>query len=91
MSEEELLELLADKEHASWAHWMDYLFSRCLSTNEGDVVIPNELAIRWRRQADTSYSELSEREKQSDRDEVARILPIIRAYKQEKEASHAQS
>ena len=80
MTEQELIEQLADKEHASWCHWMDYLFSRCISTIEGDAVIPNDLALRWRRQASTPYTELTEREKQSDRDEVAHILPIIDEY-----------
>jgi len=80
MNRQELIEQLADKEHASWAHWMDYLFSRCKSTINGDVVIPCELALRWRRQADTSYAELSEQEKQSDRDEVAHIMPFIDEY-----------
>src|SRR5690349_13503273 len=31
MSREELIERLADKEHASWARWMGYLFSKCIS------------------------------------------------------------
>lgn len=33
---------------------------------------------------DTPYAELSEQEKQSDRDEVAHILPIINKYVDEK-------
>jgi hypothetical protein len=82
MSEQELIELLADKEHASGSHWMNYLFSQCGNNESGDAVIPCELVVRWQQQAQTDYSELSEREKQSDRDEVARILPIIHAFKQ---------
>jgi hypothetical protein len=81
MNKQELIEALADKEHASWAHWMDYLFSKCVNTVQGDLVIPQGLALRWRRQANTVYADLSEREKQSDRDEVAHILPFIEAYK----------
>ncbi len=80
MTESELIEQLADKEHASWAHWMEYLFSKCTSTVHGDAVIPMKLALRWRLQADTPYERLSEQEKQSDRDEVAHILPIIKEY-----------
>lgn len=81
MSEQELIEQLADKEHASWAHWMDYLFSKCTYTMHGDAIIPMELALRWKIQANTPYERLSEKEKQSDRDEVAHILPIIRNWK----------
>ncbi len=80
MSEQELIEQLADKEHASWAHWMEYVFSKCAFTMHGDAVIPMELALRWKIQANTPYARLSEREKQSDRDEVAHILPIINEY-----------
>jgi hypothetical protein len=82
MTEEELIEALADKEHASWARWMDYLFSKCEETYEGHYVIPVEFVKRWRGQVHTPYEQLSEQEKQSDRDEVAHILPIIREFTQ---------
>ena len=78
-----MIEALADKEHASWARWMEYLFSRCIKIYDGHfeyLAIPPELASRWQRQIEMPYAELSEREKQSDRDEVAHILPIIREY-----------
>lgn len=77
MTYEDMIEQLADKEHASWAHWMDYLFSQC-SVRDGRYIIPADLAYRWRRQVDTPYAELSEKEKESDRAEVRKILPIIR-------------
>ncbi len=80
MSEQELIEALADKEHASWSHWMEYLFSRCPFTEKSDAIIPRELVARWKKQAATPYAELSEQEKQSDRDEVAHILPIIKEF-----------
>lgn len=80
MSEQELIEALAEKEHASWARWMHYLFSKCTRQYDGTYVIPHHLVTRWRFQIETPYAELSEQEKQSDRDEVAHILPIIHAY-----------
>jgi hypothetical protein len=90
MSEQELIELLADKHHDSWARWMHFLFSKCDVYSDGDgyeggdkqkhYVIPHELAERWQRQIDTPYSELTEQEKESDRAEVAHILPIIKEY-----------
>jgi hypothetical protein len=86
MTEQELIEALADKEHASWARWMAYLFANCLDVGDYDVagyqsyVIPRELVARWKRQIVTPYTDLSEREKQSDRDEVAHILPIVEEY-----------
>jgi len=93
MTEEELIEQLSDKEHDSWARWMSYLFSKCDDWYETDVneqgvyagkIIPSELVERWQRQIETPYAELSEREKQSDRDEVAHILPIIKKYVSDK-------
>src|SRR6266702_4536102 len=84
MTKDELIEQLADKEHASWAHWMEYLFSRCPFTEKGDAIIPRELVQRWKEQTKTPYALLSEQEKQSDRAEVTRILPIIEAYAQSK-------
>ncbi len=80
MTKAELIEALADKEHASWAHWMDYLFSQCEKQSDGSLLIPLRLALRWNRQTYTPYADLSEREKQSDRDEVTHILPIIEQY-----------
>ncbi len=72
-----LIEQLADKEHASWARWMNYIFDVGKTNEDGSFTIPAEYVTRWLRQANTRYAELSEREKQSDRDEVMHILPII--------------
>jgi hypothetical protein len=82
MEREELIEKLAAMEHGSWSHWMKYLFSKCSENpDDGSMTIPPDLAARWQRQADTSYADLSEREKQSDRNRVNLILPIIEEYK----------
>lgn len=82
MNRDELIEKLADAEHDSWAHWMDYLFSCCTITigGEGALTIPAGLVQRWKRQAATPYADLSDREQESDRNEVAKILPHIDAY-----------
>lgn len=84
MTKAELIEALAEKEHASWARWMQYLFSRCVAVDDGhenvQYIIPPDLVKRWMRQMETPYDHLSEQEKQSDRDEVAHILPIIDEY-----------
>lgn len=85
MKREQLIEKLADKEHDSWARWMDYLFEKSTIDTEGNALIPAGLVERWMRQAKTPYADLTEREKQSDRDEVAHILPIIDAWVMEGE------
>ena len=83
---DDLLEQLADKEHASWGRWMVYLFETCQQNPDGSVTIPAALVERWDRQANTPYAELSEREKESDRDEVRHILPLIEAALQTRNA-----
>lgn len=79
VAEVNLMEALADAEHASWARWMQYLFSKC-DRIDGEAVIPAALEARWQRQVATAYADLTEREKASDRDEVRRILPLINGY-----------
>lgn len=91
-TEQKLIEQLADKVHESWSHWMRYLFSQCEKQPDGSMLIPLSSALRWNRQMATPYAELTEREKQSDRDEVAHILPIIDTWvKSEEEQSNANS
>ena len=80
MTKEELIEQLEDKEHESWARWMAYLFSKCEDNPDGSLTIPVGLVNRWRRQVETGYQALTDSEKQSDRDEVAHIMPIIDEY-----------
>jgi hypothetical protein len=77
---EGLVEALAAAEHDGWAHWMRYLFSRCHDRPEGGLIIPQELVERWRRQMETPYAQLTDREQESDRQEVRKILPIIELY-----------
>lgn len=78
--EQALIEALADKEHASWARWMEYFLGNCKRQPDGALVIAAEYVGKLEQQMCTPYAELSEREKQYDRDEVAHILPIIREY-----------
>lgn len=91
MTEQDFIERLADAEHASWARWMVHLFSRCERCEDDALVIPPELAERWQRQIDTTYADLSEQEKQSDRNEVAHILPIIDEYVEQLHAAWAEA
>lgn len=69
-------EELAAYAHDAWARWMKYLFSHCLSESDG-LKIPNALVDRWKRQINTSYEDLPEEEKESDRKEALRITRIF--------------
>jgi len=73
----DLLEELAAAEHERWSHWQRYLHSRCERREDGSLVIPAELVARWERQMATPYAQLSAAEKQSDRDQVKKYLPIL--------------
>lgn len=73
----ELLETLAAIEHERWAHWQQYMHDHCEVTDDGSLVIPAALAQRWQTQIDTRYGDLSETEKNSDREQVRRYLPTI--------------
>jgi len=72
-----LMETLAGVEHERWSHWQRYMHSKCERRSDGSLMIPAELVAQWERQIVTPYGELSESEKQSDRDQVRRYLPII--------------
>ena len=78
-----LEEQLADLEHASWSRWMVYLFNTCGLNNDGTVTIPKDLVDRWEKQTLTDYKDLTEHEKQMDRDEIQPILTLILAEKRQ--------
>lgn len=87
-SESELLEQLAAIEHERWADWQKWCHKVLRENNpspeQGDIL------ERWDRQIETSYAELSEKEKQSDRDQVMRYWPLIVAYQSTREAEVAR-
>lgn len=68
------IEVLAETQNIIWSHWTDHQFSKCIENEDGSLTIPKELVIRWKRQANTNYNELSEKEKQSDRDIVNQFI-----------------
>jgi hypothetical protein len=56
--------------HDQWSGWMRYLFEHC-------SLIPESFAIRWKRQMNTSYADLSEPEKENDRKEADRFIALL--------------
>lgn len=71
------VEQLAAIEHERWAHWQQYVHDQCERQDDGSLVVPAELAARWKAQIETPYPELSEQEKDSDREQVRRYLPFV--------------
>ena len=75
----EFVEKGAEIEHERWSKWQKYLHSK-LSKNIEDADffrLPTFYWERWERQIATPYSELSEQEKESDRDQVRPYIPLI--------------
>lgn len=68
---------LADIEHQRWAHWQKYMHGKAHRHEDGSLTIPPELVAQWERQINTNYSDLSEKERESDREQIRKIIPII--------------
>ena len=72
-----LVEELAAVEHDRWAHWQRYMHGQAERLPDGSLKIPVELVSRWEKQIAQRYADLTEKEKDSDREQVMRYLPII--------------
>jgi hypothetical protein len=72
-----LIETLAAAEHDRWSHWQRYMHEQCRPSDDGSLTIPPNLVARWTKQMSAPYSELTEDEKESDREQVRRYIPII--------------
>lgn len=70
-------EQLAALEHERWSHWQSYMHSQCEPQSDGSLRIPPALVERWTRQMTTRFDRLSANEKESDREQVRRYLPVI--------------
>lgn len=76
---------LAEYAHAAWSGWMRYMFSKCSSTEEGELLIPPWAVARWTRQMSTPYKELPLREQMSDLDEADKMIAIVDKWSGEEE------
>ena len=75
---QDVIEDLADQEHDSWARWMEHVFKVSEENEDGTVTIPKDKVDRWKRQIETEYEDLSNKEKESDRKEVRKFVKIIK-------------
>ncbi len=74
----DLREVVAAIEHERWSHWQRYLHEQCEVNEDGSLTIPAELATRWARQMNTSYDALTEKEKDSDREQADAYIHALR-------------
>ena len=72
-----LLETLADIEHTRWSGWQEYLHSKCVKNEDGSLTIPVGYVQNLERLIKTTYSELTEKEKVSDRVEARKTITAI--------------
>ena len=74
-----LVEELSTIEHERWSHWQRYLHNKGLRQPDGSLVLPVDLVEHWDKQMNTRYENLSDDEKESDREQVRKYLPLIAA------------
>jgi len=84
MKNKELFEKLAAIEHERWGDWQKYMHSKCVKVIDvngveeiREVTIPVELYKQWERQINTEYKDLTEAEKDSDREQVKRYWDLL--------------
>ncbi|MHA1344252.1 MAG: hypothetical protein ACTSQG_09710 [Promethearchaeota archaeon] len=68
-----LKEKLADLEHYQWATWAEYMIDNWTKEN----------IEKWKRQLRTPYEDLSEKEKNSDREWADKVLKIFNEWKEQ--------
>ena len=79
MTEDELREQFAAIEHERWAGWQAYMHGLCERREDGALIIPADRVAHWERQIATPYADLTEREKDSDREQVDRYWHLVTA------------
>lgn len=77
LESQRVVEQLASIEHDRWAHWQRYIHTHCERRADGSLVIPPDLVARWERQIETAFVDLSEDERESDRQQVRKYLPVV--------------
>jgi len=80
MDEEELVEILSDIEHERWNGWQEYLHSKCNKNPDGSLTIPSGYVKNLERLINTPYSDLIEKEKESDREEARKNIKAIKQW-----------
>lgn len=87
-----LFEKLAAIEHERWADWQRYVHSKMTpSADDGIWLIGEAFIDRWERQIRTPYAELTEEEKESDRNQVRRYWDLITVPNERNEESAVKS
>lgn len=71
------IDTLAAVEHERWAHWQRYVHSKGTRLADGSLQLPANLVARWEKQIATPFAELTQEERDSDRDQVMLSISVI--------------
>lgn len=77
---ENLKDELAAIEHERWSHWQVYMHGKCMKNEDGSLTIPKQLVDKWTKQSETKFESLTEKEKDSDREQVEKYLPNLKRF-----------
>jgi len=75
---EETLEKMADLEHRQWSHWTAYML-RTLLKDHPELMTDHNV-VRWSRQILIDYQDLTETEKDSDREWAEKAMYLMRDF-----------
>ncbi len=70
-------ERLAALAHEQWSGWMRYMLGKCTENPDGSITVPAGYVRALKRQMNTPYAELTEGERDSDREEADRVLLVL--------------
>ena len=85
----EALEAIASVEHERWSHWQRYLHQQCEHNPDGSLTIPASLVARWTRQMQTPYGQLTDTEKDSDREQAREYIGALMEHLNERDTGNA--
>ncbi|MEP7292285.1 MAG: hypothetical protein ABI835_10900 [Chloroflexota bacterium] len=82
MPDNEVREALSEVSHDIWSHWMRWMFTIGVFNEDGTWTMPAAKVVRWQGQMETPYAALTEREKDSDREQADKILAVLSQVKE---------
>jgi len=72
---------LAELCHEQWSDWMKYFINKCACMPDGGRNVSAAYVTNLLKQIDTKYKDLSEEEKNSDREESDKFIKYFRSIK----------
>lgn len=85
MTQEELIEKLAEEDHEAWRLWLTLFLASGKALPDGSLALSREYSEALQKSAQTFYSELPDQAKANYHKRIDRILPIIEEYANPKE------